>query len=114
MAKAYKLPPSDQWGWKSGTPKAFYLNRGVWLFGTMLESELQSAENAARKRHGKSGANADKFINSERLRVLGKYLKEDIKRFREPAAATNTINQEKQENVEQDLGAGFGFKFKTK
>lgn len=114
MSKAFKLAPSELVGYDADTPKGFYLNRGVWLFGTMLESELQSAENAARKRHGNSGANADKFINSERLRVLGKYLKEDIKRFREPGAATNTINQEKQENVEQDLGAGFGFKFKTK
>lgn len=79
----------------------------------MVESEMQAAENAARKRHGKKKGNADKFIATERLRVLGKYLHEDIKRFREPGAATSSVNKDKAENVEQALGDGF-FKLKTK
>lgn len=76
---------------------------------------MQSAENAARKRHGGGKGNADKFVNSERLRVLGKYLREDIKRFKEPVnvKAPNRINEDKREDVEQELGQGF-FKLKTK
>lgn len=112
MAKAYRTPPSELWGFDSSQPKGFYLNRGVWLFGTMLESELQAAEAAVRKRGGGKGS-SEKFINSERLRVLGKYLKEDIKRFREPGKAPSAINQPKEENLEETLGGGF-FKFKTK
>lgn len=79
----------------------------------MLESEMQAAENAARKRHGKKKGNAEKFIATERLRVLGKFLKEDIKRFREPGAATNSVNRETKQDVEQTLGDNF-FKLKTK
>lgn len=113
MTKAYKTLPSEIWGFDQGTPKGFYFNRGVWLFGSMVDSEMNKAENAARKRHGKKKGNADKFIASERLRVLGKFLKEDIKRFREPGQATNKINSDKEENVEQVLGDSF-FKLKTK
>ena len=113
MSKHYRIPPSSLWGFSPATPKGFYFNRGVWLFGTMLESEMQAAENGARKRHGKKKGNADKFIASERLRVLGKHLKEDIKRFRDPGKATNVINQDKQINIEQPLGDNF-FKLKTK
>ena len=74
---------------------------------------MTSAENAARKRHGKKKGNADKFVATERLRVLGKYLQEDIKRFREPGAATNKVNQDKEQNIEQPLGDSF-LKLKTK
>lgn len=80
----------------------------------MVESDMAQAESAARKRHGKkSKGNSEKFVQSERLRVLGKHLQEDIKRFREPGASTNTINQNKSQNVEQTLGDSF-FKLKTK
>lgn len=112
MAKAYRTLPSSLWGFNPAKPRGFYFNRGVWLFGTMLDSEMSAAESAARKRHG---TNADKFINSERLRVLGKYLREDIRRFREPGnvKAPNRVNMDAKENVEQELGPGF-FKLKTK
>ena len=113
MSKHYRTPPSSLWGFNPLYPKGFYFNRGIWLFGSMLESEMQAAENGARKRHGKKKGNADKFVQSERLRVLGKYLHEDIKRFRDPGQATNVINKDKQQNVEQDLGSSF-FKLKTK
>lgn len=85
------------------------------MFGSMLEGEMAQAEAAARKRHGKKKGNADKFVNSERLRVLGKYLKEDIKRFRDPGnvSTPNRINKDKQEEVEETLGDGF-FPLKTK
>ena len=112
MTKHYKTLPSDIWGFDSGMPKGFYLNRGVWLFGSMLESEMQKAESAARKRHGKKKGNADKFVQSERLRVLGLYLKEDIKRFRDPGKGTHVVNTDKPKEVEQPLGDGF-FKLKT-
>lgn len=112
MSKAFRQAPSDIWGFDSGTLKGYYLNRGVWLFGNMLEAELQAAENSIRKRNGGKGS-SEKFINSERLRILGKYLKEDIKRFREPGKAPSAINQPKEENLEETLGGGF-FKFKTK
>ena len=77
----------------------------------MLESEMQKAENDARKRHGKRGKNAEKFINSERLRVLGRYLGEEVKRFREPGPAPNTASTEKKQDAEQVLGDSF-FKLK--
>ena len=80
----------------------------------MVESEMAAAENAARKRHGKKKGNADKFVATERLRVLGLHLREDIKRFREPGKATTSkINQDKEQNVDQPLGDSF-FKLKTK
>lgn len=81
----------------------------------MLESQMASAENAARKRHGGGKGNAEKFVNSERLRVLGIFLREDIKRFKEPVnvKAPNRVNLDEKENVEQELGSGF-FKLKTK
>ena len=79
----------------------------------MIDSEMNKAENAARKRHGSKKGNADKFIASERLRVLGLHLRQDIKRFREPGQATSKINQDKEQNVEQTLGDDF-FKLKTK
>lgn len=113
LTKHYKSLPSDILGIRSDRPKGFYLNRGVWLFGNMIESEMASAENAARKRHGKKKGNADKFIQSERLRVLGLHLREDIKRFRDPGKATHQINQDKNQNVDQQLGADF-FQLKTK
>lgn len=77
---------------------------------------MQAAENGARKRHGSKKGNPDKFITSERLRVLGKFLGEDIKRFRDPGqvkSAPNKINQDKAQDVEQVLGSGF-FKLKNK
>ncbi len=75
---------------------------------------MQTAENSARKRHGsKKGGGTEKFVNSERLRVLGKYLKEDIKRFRDPGKVTNAANLDDKKDVEQTLGEGF-FKLKTK
>lgn len=80
----------------------------------MVDSEMNQAENAARKRHSsKNGkGNADKFVQTERLRVLGKHLHEDIKRFREPGQVkTNKINRDKEEDSEQILGAGL-FKLK--
>ena len=81
----------------------------------MVESEMNQAENAARKRGGKgkrSSGSSEKFAASERLRVLGKHLKEDIKRFREPGTTkTNKVNQDKPQNVEQTLGDSF-FKIK--
>jgi len=81
----------------------------------MVESEMNAAENVIRKRYsGKKSGNAEKFLASERLRILGVYLKEDLRRFKEPAATrTSKINQDKSQNVEQTLGDGF-FKLKTK
>lgn len=79
----------------------------------MVESDMNAAEAAARKAGGKKGRkNADKFVNTERLRVLGKHLNEDIKRFREPGQIkSNKVNQDKEQDVEQVLGDNF-FKLK--
>ena len=116
LSKHYRKLPSDLWGWENGTPKAFYLNRGVWLFGSMVEGEMQEAEQAVRKRSkGGRNGNVNKFVASERLRVLGKHLQEDIKRFRDPGAAVKTVKPQSTKDVdgEQILGADF-FKLKTK
>lgn len=112
LTKHYRTLPSEILGISAKRPKGFYLNRGVWLFGNMIESDMAQAENAARKRHGKKKGNADKFVQSERLRVLGLHLREDIKRFRDPGKATHTINQDKNQNVEETLGDNF-FKLKN-
>ena len=114
LSKTYNCPPSELWGFPPRTVKAFYLNRGVWAFGIMVENEMNAAENLIRKRHaGKKSGTAEKFLASERLRILGIHLREDLRRFREPGAATNRVNKNKSENVEQTLGDGF-FKLKTK
>lgn len=84
----------------------------MWAFGSLIESDMNAAENAARKRHGGKKGNAEKFVHSERLRVLGKHLKEDIKRFREPGEVkVNKVNKDKEESSEQVLGTNF-FKLK--
>jgi hypothetical protein len=108
MSKFYKVLPSSLWGFDSSMPKGYYLNRGVWAFGTMVENDMQVAESRVRRQH-KGASSGDKFINSERLRVLGIHLQEDIKRFKEPGAVTSGSNK----NTEQTLGDDF-FKLKTK
>lgn len=77
---------------------------------------MQTAENNIRKKSSgkKKNANIEKFVASERLRILGLHLREDIRRFKEPAnIKTNKINQDRPQDIEQTLGDGF-FKLKTK
>jgi len=116
MSKSLRTPPSELWGCPPLSAKAFYLNRGVLRFGQMVENDMAEAESRIRKQHGKkkSSGSADKFVASERLRVLGKHLKEDLKRFREyTGTGTNKANTDKPQDIEQTLGDDF-FRLKTK
>ena len=77
---------------------------------------MQDAEQAVRKRYkGGRNGNVNKFVASERLRILGKHLQEDIKRFRDPGAAAKTVKPKSANNADGDqiLGDDF-FKLKTK
>jgi len=62
-------------------PKAFYLDRSVWHFGSKLENEMDKAENAVKLANMKRSA---------RLGVFNKYMAVDpdfkpVQRFKDPA-----------------------------
>lgn len=81
MSQQFHCLPSQIWGFDEATPKGYFFNRGVWLFGRMVEADMNNAEAQARK--NRKGASADKLANGARLRVLSKHLKEEIKRFKD-------------------------------
>lgn len=89
MSQTFHCPPSDLWCFDARTPKGYYFNRGVFLFGRMVEGQMQQAE--ARARKNRKGANAERLANGARLGVLEKYLGEKITRFRDPAQTKGTI-----------------------
>src|ERR1700759_1172718 len=86
MSKTYHCLPTDLWQFDPKTPKGYYFNRGVYYFGSRIESDMNSAE--ARSRRGRNGVTADRLSNAARLHVLEKYLGVPIKRNRDPGAVT--------------------------
>ncbi|AHZ95386.1 tail assembly chaperone [Mycobacterium phage Damien] len=94
MATAYHSLPSDIWGFDANTPKGYYLNRGVFLFGRMLESKMAEAEKQARK--NRKGVAADRLANGARIGILQKYLGAEIQRFRDPAKQKGAIKGDPQ------------------
>lgn len=92
MSQTYHCPPSELWCFDASTPKGYYFNRGVFLFGRMVESDMASAEAAARK--NRKGKNAERLANGARLGALSKHLREDIKRFRDPAKGKGVVQQD--------------------
>jgi hypothetical protein len=83
MSQAFHCPPSEFWCFDETTPKGYYFNRGVFLFGRLVENEMHKAEQQARK--NRKPKSAEKLANAARLGVLSKYLGTNIKRFRDPA-----------------------------
>ena len=92
MSQAFHCPPSEFWCFDATTPKGYYFNRGVFLFGRMVDNEMHKAETRARK--GRKPKSAERLANSARLGVLAKYLGTDIKRFRDPATDSGKIKNE--------------------
>lgn len=90
MSQTFHCPPSDLWCFDASTPKGFYFNRGVFLFGRMVESDMAQAEAKARK--NRKGSNADRLATSARLGVLAKHLRDpSIKRFRDPGKVQGAV-----------------------
>lgn len=94
MATAFHCPPSDLWCFDAATPKGYYFNRGVFLFGRMLESEMAAAEKKARK--NRKGIAADRLANGARIGVLQKHLGIEVQRFRDPAAVKGAVKGDPQ------------------
>ena len=100
MSQAYRCPPSEFWCFDASTPKGYYFNRGVFLFGRLIEGEMQKAE--ARARKGRKPKSAERLANSARLGVLQKYLGMEIKRFRDPAMDVGKIKNESDSETKSD------------
>lgn len=92
MSQAYHCPPSSFWCFDETTPKGFYFNRGVFLFGRMVDNEMAKAE--ARARKNRKPKSAERLATSARLGVLAKYLGTEIKRFRDPMQDNTKIKGE--------------------
>ena len=102
MSLTYHCLPTDVWCFDASTPKGYYLNLGVFRFGRMVQSDMDQAEAQARK--NRKGKNADRLANAARLGVLGKHLKEDIKRFRDPAKSNGVIKDDPNKPKEESVG----------
>jgi hypothetical protein len=101
MSQAYHCPPSEFWCFDESTPKGYYFNRGVFLFGRMIDNEMSKAE--ARARKNRKPKSAERLANAARLGVLQKYLGGDIKRFRDPAIdGKTTIKAETDADSKKD------------
>jgi hypothetical protein len=100
MSQAYHCPPSEFWCFDESTPKGYYFNRGVFLFGRMVDNEMNKAE--ARARKGRKPKSAERLANSARLGVLHKYIGGDIKRFRDPAVDKTKIEGDKESKNDKD------------
>lgn len=94
MSQTFHCPPSDLWHFDAKTPKGYYFNRGVYLFGRMVESEMASAEKRARK--NRKGISAERLANGARLAVLQKYIGEKIQRFRDPVVVKGAVKGDPQ------------------
>ncbi len=79
------------------TPRGFYLNRGVFYFGRMIENEMGKAE--ARARKNRTGSSADALANGARLGVLERYLGVPIKRYRDPGNLKSSAGGNKEETI---------------
>lgn len=100
MSQAYHCPPSEFWCFDESTPKGYYFNRGVFLFGRMVDNEMSKAE--ARARKGRKPKSAERLTNSARLGVLQKYIGGDIKRFRDPAVDRVKVEGDKESKNDKD------------
>ena len=90
MCKAYNCLPTDLWpDYDPGMPSGFYLNRGVFYFGRLIENEQAEAESRVRKNR-KHDAGVDRLVMSARLAVLEKRLGVPVKRHKDPGAVSNT------------------------
>ena len=83
-------------GLVEGSSKAFFFDRGVWLFCNKIEVEMSIAE---------SNAKDAKFASAARKRVLDKYLTDQVKskKFKDPGA----VSTKKAEPTESNLGSDF-------
>lgn len=97
MAKEMGVPPSRLVGFPPGSVRAFYFDRGIWIWGNKVEAEMNQAE------QGSSNAG---FARAARLRVFNRHMgeKDDTKgAYRDPA---KSISQRAEEPGEIVLGAG--------
>lgn len=94
LSQTFHCLPSDVWDFDASTPKGYYFNRGVYLFGRMVQSDMDRAEQAARK--NRKGKAAERLATGARLGVLSKHLREDIKRFRDPMQEKGSIKGDPQ------------------
>src|SRR4029077_18859350 len=100
MSQAYHCPPSSFWCFDESTPKGYYFNRGVFLFGRLVDGEMSKAE--ARARKNRKPKSADRLGNAARLGVLAKYLGTDIKRFRDPAIDKVKVEGDHDQKADKD------------
>lgn len=97
-SQALHCKPSDLLGFDSPI-RAFYFDRGVWLFASRLESDMDTASERAK---------SDKAKQAARLKVMNLYLASDeepvAKRFKDPAAPTMEVQAQ---SGDEDLGDDF-------
>lgn len=88
-AKTFCTTPSSLLGLRPGSVKAFYFDRGIYLWATEIENEMNAAEARAKNR---------KLAAGMRSRILENHLskwetpEEKAKRFRDPAAPKAPTN----------------------
>ena len=80
QSQAYKTTPSSLVGIPRGRIEGFYLDRGIWLFGSWVEREVNAAGDNVQKnqksRRNRKGV--EKLVNSARIRALQRCLGEDM------------------------------------
>ena len=96
-SQALHCKPSDLIGFESDV-RAFYFDRGIWLFARGLEAEMDAASNRSKTEKGKNGAR--KRILDFRLRSADP---ETPRKFKDPAAPVGVPKAP--EDV--DLGSDF-------
>ncbi len=97
MSKQYKLPPSTLLGIPPSI-RAYYVDRGIWLFCSRIEGEMEEA--------GRRASNPV-FARTARLKILNSYIDPDSVKtgkgmYKDPAATVKPKEPEV-----QDLGANF-------
>lgn len=75
LSKAYSRRPSELYGIDHPV-QSFFFDRAVYLFGTTLEADLEKAGEKAKK---------PKQAEQARMRMLQKWLGQEVIGFRQPA-----------------------------
>lgn len=95
-AKAFNTTPAALLGLRPGTVKAFYLDRGIYLWASDIEAEMNAAEARAKN---------PKLARGVRARILENHLsawenpEEKAKRYRDPAAPKPKPAEEEPEEI---------------
>lgn len=93
-SQTYHTTPSSLIGLRPGTLKAFYLDRGIHLWASRVESEMNQAESSTKN---------PKLAHGARVRILEKHLSaNEPKKFKDPSAAAK--KPDPKEDIEMVIG----------